>query len=257
MSENQLTAARGHESHEGRAHGSALVVTPATQRAISRRGFVVTLGGAAIGVAAGGLLSCSGDGPTPPGVRATGRIAGEVVDRAGLLQPSLGRIYLMYDTGQQTGVWVPVDATGHFTIENVEAGAWQLRFHAPGVAYVPEEFQHPLRVTVGRDTTTPARLTIEWGWEDGAPMIEIYTGDYFFQEQPAGIENGVATVKIGTIVCWYNVGLMRHTITGPFWDSGPVERTGSFIWIPDRIGTFPYRCNFHQSQMIGTLKVEA
>lgn len=242
--------------HEGRATGSALVVTPATPGAISRRRFVAALGGAAAGVAAGHLLACSGDGPTPPGARATGRIAGEVVDRAGLLQPSLGRIYLMFETGQQTGVWVPVDATGHFTIENVQVGAWQLRFHAPGVAYVPEEFQHPLRVNVTRDTTTPARMTIEWGWEDGTPMIEIYAGDLFFQEQPAGIENGTATVKVGTVVCWYNVGLMRHTITGPFWDSGPVERTGSFIWIPDRVGIFPYRCNFHPSQMIGTLKVE-
>ena len=241
---------------EGRASGPALVVAP-PMAVISRRRFVMSLGAAAAGAVAANAVACSHDGTTPPFGRAKGRIAGEVVDRAGLLQPSLGRIFLMYETGQQTGISVPVDASGHFTFDDVDAGAWQLRFHAPGVAYVPEEFQHPLRVTVGRDATTAARLTIEWGWEDGAPMIEIYVGDYFFQEQPAGIENGVANVKIGTIVCWYNVGLTQHTVSGPFWDSGPLDRTASFIWIPDRVGTFPYRCNFHLSQMIGTLHVES
>ena len=255
MPPHQLTAVEGIRASEGRANGSALVaVRDAT--ALSRRDFVARLGGSAVGLIAGGVFACS-KGATPPLGRIVGRIAGEVVDRAGRPQPSLGRIYLMYDTGQQTGRSAVVDPAGRFSFDDVDIGPWQLRFHAPGVAYVPEELQHPIRVTVSPDATTTARVTIEWGWEDGTPMIEIYVGDYFFQEQPAGIENGIATVKVGTIVCWYNVGLTQHTISGPFWDSGPVDRTGSFIWIPDRTGTFPYRCNFHRSQMIGTLQVEA
>lgn len=254
MPEDQLIAPFKHLLVEGRAGGSALVGR--SPLPLTRRQFVAALGAAGSAAVLGSVVSCGGDGPTPP-LRHVGRITGEIVDLTGLPQPSLGRVLLMYETGQQTGRTADVDPAAHFAFDDVEPGRWQLRFHAPGVAYVPEEFPHPVRVTVAAGEITDVRIAVEHGWEDGAEMLEIYVGDYFFQEQPSGAMNGEAVVKIGTPVCWYNVGLMPHTVSGPFWESGQLERTASFIWVPDRLGTFPYTCNLHRSQMIASLRVVA
>jgi len=239
---------------EGGASSSTLAFVASPHR-ISRREFVGALGASgAVGGAV--LVACSGH-TTGVVARPLGRIAGDVVDLAGVPQPGLGRIYLMFDTGQQTGQFVDVDSAGRFRFEDVQPGKWQLRFHAPGVAYVPEEFPHPVRVSVVENETVSVRIVIERGWEEGTPMIEVYVGDFFFQEQPLGRENGETVVKIGTPVCWYNVGLVQHTVTGPFWDSGTMERTASYIWVPDRVGVLPYTCNFHKTGMIATLRVQS
>ncbi|MGQ0537846.1 MAG: cupredoxin domain-containing protein, partial [Gemmatimonadaceae bacterium] len=88
--------------------------------------------------------------------------------------------------------------------------------------------------------------------------IEIYAGDDFFQLQPDGLENGVARVKQGTTVCWYNVGTQPHSVTGGPWrDSGDLGRAQSFIWVADRIGVYPYRCRYHTPHMTATLEVVA
>jgi plastocyanin len=238
------------EYNEGRAACSPLIVP---QRQLGRREFV-----AALGLAAAGLIEgCSRADRVAAPKAPTGRIEGTIVDSGGSRQPSLGRILLMYSSGQQTGRFVDVDATGRFAMADVTPGNWQLRFHAPGIAYVPEVYEHPRHVTVAEHATTTVQFIVEHGWEDGAEMIEIYLGDYFFQEQPLGRENAETVVKLGVPVCWYNVGSSQHTVTGPWWDSGVLERTGSFIWVPDRIGTFPYFCKFHRSQMIATLRVTA
>ena len=239
---------------EGRASGSILAFVASSHR-ISRREFVGALCASAT-VGGGLLVACSGH-TTGLVDRPLGKIAGDVVDLSGVPQPRLGRIYLMFDTGQQTGRYADVDAGGHFAFDDVTPGKWQLRFHAPGVAYVPEEFPHPVRFSVAENETASVHIVIERGWEDGTPMIEIYVGDFFFQEQPLGRENAETVVKIGTPVCWYNVGLVQHTVTGPFWDSGTMERTASYIWVPDRVGVFPYTCNFHKTGMIATLRVQS
>ena len=76
--------------------------------------------------------------------------------------------------------------------------------------------------------------------------------------QPDGRENGESVVKLGEAVCWYNVGNQPHTVTGgPWGDSGIMERTQSFIWVADRVGTFGYRCTLHDSSMFATLRVTA
>jgi hypothetical protein len=250
--ENQLIARVVRRANGGRAAGSALVGHSSLP--LSRRQFVSALGAATSGAVLGSLVACGGDAPTLP-VRRVGRIAGDIVDASGIVQPSLGRVLLMYESGQQTGRMVDVDPAGRFSFADIDPGRWQLRFHAPGAAYVPEQFPHPIRIAVDADRTTDVRITVQRGWEDGVEMMEIYVGDFFFQQQPSGALNGEAVVKIGTPVCWYNVGLMPHTVSGPFWESGQLERTASFIWVPDRTGTFPYTCNLHRSQMIATLRV--
>ena len=64
------------------------------------------------------------------------------------------------------------------------------------------------------------------------------------------------TVKLGVVVCWYNVGSHNHTVTGgPWGDSGVIERAEEFMWTADQVGTFGYRCNFHNPLMQSIVKV--
>ncbi|MGH7695253.1 MAG: hypothetical protein ACRENH_09730, partial [Gemmatimonadaceae bacterium] len=71
-------------------------------------------------------------------------------------------------------------------------------------------------------------------------------------------ENGITTVKIGTTVCWYNVGTQPHSITGGPWnDSGDLNRAQNFIWVANQVGLFPYRCRYHTPHMAATLEVVA
>ena len=206
---------------------------------------------------AGALLACSGTPDISRPSQSTGAIAGDVVDLLGAPQASLGTVYLMYENGLQTGHSSQVDASGRFSFADVPVGAWQVRFYAPGLAYVPEELANPVRVAVSEGQTVNVRFKIQHGWEDGAPMIEIYIGDYFFQEQPLGAPNAETVVKLGTPICWYNVGMMQHTTTGGFWDSGPLNKTEAYIWVPDRTGLFPYTCKLHRTQMIASLRIQA
>jgi hypothetical protein len=245
------------ELREGRGTGSALR-TFSSSHPVSRREFVGVLWATATAAVGGGLIvACAGESTVPVNRQPYGQILGDVADVNGVPQPSLGKIFLMFQTGQQTGRTADVDPAGRFSFIDVPPGHWQLRFHAPGVAYVPEELPHPVPVLVSENEAASVRITIERGWEDGVPMLEVYVGDYFFQEQPYGRENGETIVKIGTPVCWYNVGQIQHTVTGPFWDSGTMERTASYIWVPDRTGIFPYTCNFHKTQMIASLRVQS
>jgi hypothetical protein len=226
---------------------------PPRSARLTRREFLVLSAAGGAGV----LFACSGARDVTKPAELTGRITGDVVDLLGAPQASVGTVYLMYPSGLQTGRFAPVDPNGRFEIADVPPGAWQIRFYAPGVAYVPEQLTNPVRVDVDATQTSTVRFKIERGWEDGAPMIEIYIGDNFFQEQPLGAANAETVVKIGTPICWYNVGLAQHTTTGGFWDSGPLNKTESYIWIPDRTGVFPYTCRFHSTQMIASLRITA
>lgn len=228
-------------------------IAPPPRDCLTRRDFLAVAAAAGAGVL---VASCGGADPTPPETK-HGTVVGDVVDLAGSPQASLGRIYLMYESGLQTGRSAAVDANGRFSFGDVPAGSWQVRFYAPGVAYVPEQLTNPVRITIATGETVSVRFTIERGWEDGAPMVEIYIGDYFFQEQPLGAPNAETVVKVGTPVCWYNVGKTDHTTTGGLWDSGTIGGTGSFIWVPDRTGVFPYNCRFHTTQMIASLRIQS
>ena len=230
---------------------------------IARRRFLrdvgLTAGGLSVLAQAGGTLgllsACGGEeGPVTPDSD-VGIIEGLIVDRAGAIQPSLGQVFLMYGSGLQTGRSSTVDPAGHFIFRDVAPGEWQLRFQAPRRAYVPEELPHPVRVTVAAKLTVSLKITVEVR-ELTYDMVEIYAGDDFFQEQPFGRENGETVVRVGTPVCWYNVGAMPHTVTGGPWeDSGVLQRTGSFLWIAERPGVYPYRCRFHSPQMQATLRI--
>jgi plastocyanin len=225
---------------------------------ISRRTFVSRVGASAAGlVVAGGLSGCGEAKPTGPAPPLTGTLAGRVLDAGGNPQPLSGTIYLLHATGQQSGQTRIVDPFGKFDFTEVPVGDWQLRFQAPGVAYVPPQYEHPRRVSVRAKETTEVDLTIERTAEVDDGMIEIYVGDYFFQEQPQGKENAQTVVKVGTAICWYNVGLMPHVISGSWGESPVLARGGNYIWTPTNAGLYAYRCSYHSAQMIATLRVVA
>src|SRR5262249_26520868 len=109
--------------------------------------------------------------------------------------------------------------------------------------------------TVSSGVESVVQFKIVLGNPD-ADETEIYAGDNFFQLQPFGDINGTVTVTLGTTICWYNVGTMDHTVTGgPWGDSGTIVEASEFRWTANQVGTFGYRCNFHNPQMQAILKV--
>jgi plastocyanin len=183
-------------------------------------------------------------------------VRGTVVDTSGHAR-QVGRIYLLAKTGLNSGAFADPDATGAFDFGPVPVGQYQLRYWGANLADVPEPMANPVRIAVAADTPTIAQFTVEVGGE-ADPDHDIYIGDYFFQDQPVGAPNGVVTAKVGTVICWYNVGTMLHSVVGgPWGDSGPIALDGNFNWTSDRVGTFQYRCGFHGTQMIATLEITA
>jgi hypothetical protein len=163
----------------------------------------------------------------------------------------------MRQTGQQTGAVADVGSDGRFAFNNLEPRDYKVRYHAAGAAQVPDGFVHPIPVTVESGKATDIEVKVTLGVDDPT-MIEIYAGDDFFQLQPDGRENATVTVKVGTAVCWYNVGTQPHSITGGPWrDSGDLNRAQNFIWVANQVGVFPYRCRYHTPHMTATLEVVA
>jgi plastocyanin len=222
---------------------------------ISRRTFVSTLATSAGLIVTGGVAACGADNATEPEGPRNGRVLGRVLDAGGTPQPLVGTVYLLYPTGLQTGRVRIVDPFGGFDFEDVAPGNWQLRFSAPGIAYVPSQFEHPRRFSVRGGTDAVVDLTIERAEPVDDGMIEIYVGDYFFQEQPSGKPNAETMVTVGTAICWYNVGLTPHIINGSWGNSPMLEKGGNYIWTPAQPGLYTYRCSYHPTHMIATLRV--
>lgn len=232
-------------------------LTQPSTLAMSRRRFIAGVGAALAGGSLLGLVSACGAEPTELVPSPTGALRGTVVDAAGV-PCAVGRVYLLNKNGFNPGSHADVDAAGGFDFGSVPAGAYQLRFWGGNQASVPETLPNPVPVVVSVDTTTSIQFVVALGESDGGPEQEIYLGEYFFQVQPTGPLNGTATVQIGTTVCWYNVGSMLHDVSGgPWGSSGPIAHGGSFMWKADQVGTFPYRCSYHGTQMIATVTVVA
>ncbi len=226
----------------------------AAARALTRREFVFAAGRTAAGVA---LVACGGKGGENPAGPKTpaGSVSGLVIDTAGVAQPAFGTLILMYSSGRHVGLTATPDAAGKFRFENLPVGDYQLRFQAEGQAIIPEPYQHPMKFAVLDGRVTEITVRIQRGTFN-TNQVEIYCGDDFYQRQPNSPENGESVVKLGTIVCWYNVGLKIHTVTGGPWnDSGDLQKTQSYIWVASEVGLFPYRCRYNQPQMQATLRV--
>jgi hypothetical protein len=225
--------------------------------AMNRRRFIAGVGAALAGGSLFGLASACGAELTALVPSPTGALHGTVVDAGGVPR-GVGRVYLLNQNGFNPGVHADVDGTGRFDFGAVPTGAYQLRFWGASQASVPETFPNPVPIVVSTDTTTSVQFVVALGESKDGPEQEIYLGEYFFQAQPTGQLNGNTTVKLGTTVCWYNVGGMLHDVSGgPWGSSGPIVHGGSFMWTSDRLGTFPYRCSYHGAQMLATVTVIA
>lgn len=189
--------------------------------------------------------------PTPD----TGQVDGVVVNLQGVPQGNFGTLILMYPSGQHVGMTVTPDAQGRFRFASLPPGDYQLRFQAAGEAIVPEPYQHPLKFSVEPGRTTPLTVRVQRGTFP-QNQLEIYCGDDFYQCQPDGPENGETLVKLGTLVCWYNVGRKVHTITGGPWnDSGDLQKTQAYVWVATIPGVHAYYCKYNQPGMRATLRV--
>jgi len=223
-----------------------------TPGAVTRREFVRVVGcSAAVAVLVEG---CGGGGGTTP-LGPLGSVDGLLTDVQGVPQGNFGTLILMYPTGQHVGTTVAPDASGRFRFPGLAAGDYQLRFQAAGQAIVPEPYQHPIKFSVQAGRATNLTVRVQRG---NFPLnqVEIYCGDDFFQQQPNGAENSETVVSLGTIVCWYNVGLKVHTVTGGPWnDSGDLQKTQSYIWVASVAGLHAYQCKYNQPGMRATLRV--
>lgn len=72
------------------------------------------------------------------------------------------------------------------------------------------------------------------------------------------------TVTVGTTVKWTNQDPVQHAITsGPvgkpdgIFDSGTLNFNGTFSYVFQKAGVFPYYCSFHQPLMVGTVTVKS
>jgi plastocyanin len=185
-----------------------------------------------------------------------GSVKGNVVDMSGAAK-AVGRIYLLDQTGLNTGVYADVGSGGNFDFGEVKVGDYQLLYWGANLAKVPEPLPNPVAITVRVGAATVVRFQVEAPDEDEVMDRDINIGDLFFQEQPSGEPNAVVTVRLGMLVCWYNVGTMKHSVAGgPWGDSGPLAHGDSFEWRANQVGTFPYHCSFHSARMVATLKVE-
>ena len=226
---------------------------------LNRREFIAVVGGMAAGASLLALEGgCTSDAPNVVSPKVPmGSVRGSVVDAAGALR-SVGRIFLLDKAGLNKGVYADVSAAGTFDFGDVAVGDYQLMYWGANLARVPEPLPNPVPITVRAATPTIVRFQVDAADPDDLLDRDINAGDFFFQEQPSGEPNATVVVKLGTLVCWYNVGTMLHTVSGgPWGDSGPLAHGDNFMWKTSVVGTFPYRCNYHGARMLATLKVEA
>ncbi|MBV6521654.1 MAG: hypothetical protein MNPFHGCM_01798 [Gemmatimonadaceae bacterium] len=227
--------------------------------AVSRRDFLNGLSRTAGGLLVGSaVVACGGggEGVTEP-AQQTGVANGLVTDMQGVPQAGLGSLILLYNDGRHTGDRATPDANGRFRFTNLSRGNYQIRFHAPGKAIVPEPFPHPIRFSIEAGRTTDVSVRVKLG-SYNSNLVEIYTGDDFYQLQPDGQENAETVVRLGDLVCWYNVGVSVHTVTGgPWGDSGDLQKSQAYIWTADRVGLFAFGCKYHQPEQRATLRVTA
>jgi Plastocyanin len=209
---------------------------------------------AVAGISAASLAAaCGGDTMAAP-ISVTGSVRGTVTDLTGK-PAAVGRVYLLLPSGLNQNIFADVSTAGTYDLGAVPIGSYQLRFWGDTQASVPEPLENPVLITVLAGAATVVQFKVELG-SPSETVQEIYAGDYFFQEQPYGEPNATVTVKAGVTVCWYNVGTHDHTVTGgPWGDSGTIGRAEEFMWTANQVGTFGYRCNFHNPLMQAIVKV--
>lgn len=225
--------------------------------AMNRRTFLTVLGASAAGASLATLAACNGERGEMLKPPVGGTIRGTVTDVRGTPQ-AVGRIYLLLESGLNINRYVDVDASGRFEMPGVSAGHYQVRYWGGTAAAVPEPNPNPVAITITGSETVIVPFTIDARPPAEQNLVEIYAGDNFYQPQPFGDQNALVVVKLGVEVCWYNVGNHDHTVTGgPWGDSGAIRRAGEFMWTADRVGSFGYRCLFHDAEMRALLQVNA
>jgi plastocyanin len=65
------------------------------------------------------------------------------------------------------------------------------------------------------------------------------------------------TVHRGDRIVWVNKDLFPHTVTATnkVFDSGSIAAGGSWTYVANKVGEFPYECTFHPT-MKGAMRVQ-
>jgi plastocyanin len=80
--------------------------------------------------------------------------------------------------------------------------------------------------------------------------VSVSIGDF----ATTGFVPTTITVKKGTTITWTNRDVTMHTVTGSGWDSGNIDKNGTYARKFDTVGSFDYHCNLHPV-MQGTVNV--
>lgn len=147
--------------------------------------------------------------------------------------------YINLDDDEHTGTGLGFD-TG-----KLDPGDWatvtiRKRGEVPFVCQFHSEMQGMIAVESGKPVASPSPLVLH-ELPAGTPtagQVTIDILDFAFAE-------ATLTIPAGTTVTWVNQGVVPHTVTGPFGDSGALLAGESFSFTFGQAGTFDYVCQFH------------
>jgi len=129
---------------------------------------------------------------------------------------------------------------------------WNLR-----IDDLPDPFF--INYTVG----APIEMASEYSPADATNTTPTVSSDKNFDDTQVGISIGnmtsgfvpkSITIKKGTTVTWTNRDIELHTVTGNAFDSGNIDKEGTYSRTFNSVGTFEYACAIHPT-MTGVIHV--
>lgn len=91
-----------------------------------------------------------------------------------------------------------------------------------------------------------------------AAQTTIEVGDFWFCDSMHSGSVCETTISQGDTVVWsFGDTMATHTTTGSIWDSGNINRGGTFSFTFNDAGSYEYHCNIHATLMMGRIVVQA
>ncbi|HVI69576.1 MAG TPA: plastocyanin/azurin family copper-binding protein [Magnetospirillaceae bacterium] len=121
-----------------------------------------------------------------------------------------------------------------------------------------------LGIWVTRPQTVPENTSQNTSTGTDGPASDLPASEVTVHMQNTRFSPATLTIKKGTKVTWVNDDFVQHNVvadeannSGGLPTQNPVfGKGGSYSFTFDSVGTFPYHCTPHASQMTGTIVVE-
>lgn len=206
-----------------------------------------------LGLLAGLVMGCGGDGGTePPGSDPAEVVVTVTADGAAESDVTIR----LYEGGGSTAISTrQTGSNGEASFGDLDAGGYEVEIDVPEGLEL-ESGQTPRRavtVTAGGTAQVSFALVTE---DDGEPgeVVEInLTSSLVFD--PSEV-----TISTGTTVRWVNQTSMQHTVTPrdhDEWSRAVLNQSGdTFEHTFQTAGSFDYFCEPHESTMTGTITVQ-